>query len=127
MLKNYSEEYISEKIAYTKQHTKKEKTGFYPIAYFMSALRDDYKSSEQVVEENKEPVTSNNNHRNEWREKLHALQSDLGHWRRHLEYAEASENPSLAENAKKIILQCEERIQQHLLEQPKDAMASEVG
>lgn len=126
LLKNYSEDYILEKIAYTKQHAKKEKTGFYPIAYFMSALRDDYKSSEQVVEENKEQKT-NNNHNNEWREKLHALQSDLGHWRRHLEYAEASENPSLAENAKKIILQCEERLQKHLLEQPKDVMTSEVG
>ncbi len=126
VLKNYSEEYILEKIAYTKQHAKKEKIGFYPIAYFMGALRDDYKSSEQVVEENKEQKR-NNNHNNEWCEKLHALQSDLGHWRRHLGYAEASENLSLAENAKKIILQCEERLQQHLLEQPKDAMASEVG
>lgn len=125
-LKNYSEEYILEKISYTKQHAKKEKTGFYPIAYFMSALRDDYKSSEQVVEENKEQVTSNN-HRNEWREKLNALQSDLGHWRRHFEYAQASNNSSQVENTKKIVLQCEERLQQHLLEQPKDVMASEVG
>ena len=67
----------------------------------MSALRDDYKSSEQVVEENKEQKT-HNNHNNEWREKLHVLQSDLGHWRRHLEYAQASENLSLAENVQKL-------------------------
>jgi len=126
VLRSYSEEYVLEKISYTKQHAKKEKSGFYPVAYFMSALRDDYKSSEQLVEENKEQK-KNNNHNNEWREKLHALQSDLGHWRRHLEYAQVGENPSLAENAKKIILQCEKRLQQHLLEQPKDLLISEVG
>lgn len=126
VLKNYSEKYILEKISYTKQHTKKEKTGFYPTAYFISALRYDYKSSEQCIEENKGQIVSNN-HRNEWHDKLHALQSDLGHWHRHLEYAQASKNQSLAENAKKILSECEARLQQHLLEQPKNIMASEVG
>ena len=59
--------------------------------------------------------------------KLCTLQSDLGHWRRQLEYVQASENLSLIENAKKIVLQCEARLQQHLLEQPKEIIASEDG
>lgn len=126
ILKSYSNEYVLEKITYTKQHVKKEKSGFYPIAYFMSALRDNYKSSEQLIEEHKEQKTSNT-YNDEWRKKLHALQSDLGHWRRHLEYAQVGKNPSLAENAKKIILQCEERLQLHLLEQPNDMLIKEVG
>lgn len=125
-LRNYSESYIIEKIAYTKQHAKKNQSGFYPVAYFMSAIRDDYKSSEQLVEENKEQKKSNKQS-NEWHEKFRALQLDLEHWKRHLEYAKAGKNPSLTENAQKIILQCQENLKKHLLEQPKEALISEAG
>lgn len=124
VLKGYSEDYILEKVAYTKQHAKKEKTGFYPIPYFISALRDDYKSSEQQVNEEKQPKLSEQDRA--WREKLHLLQADLGHWRRHLDYAQAGNNPTLVENAQKIISQCEERLQQHLLEQPTHELEGEA-
>lgn len=118
LLRNYSEEYILEKISYTKQHTKKEKTGFYPTAYFISALRDDYKSNDQYAEENKEQIV-NFNPCNEWNEKLLALQSDIRHWVRYLEYAQASNNTIQIENTKTIVSQCEEKLQQHLLNQHK--------
>ena len=126
VLKNYTEEYILEKISYTKKYAKKEKSEFYPVAYFMSALRDDYKPSNKSVEEKKEQEV-NSNHHNEWCEKLHALQSDVEHWQRHLKYAQASKNLSLSENCKKVLLQCEERLQQHLLEQSKYRVVGEVG
>jgi len=125
VLKNYSEKYILDKVVYTKQHAKKEKSGFYPVAYFISALRDDYKSGAQLAEDNKEEKKING-HNCAWHEKLHYLQADLGYWRRHLEYAQEGKNPSLAENAKKIIQQCEKNLHQHLLEQPKDELTSEA-
>lgn len=126
VLKSYTEEYILEKISYTKQHAKKEKSEFYPVAYFMSALRDDYKPNDQCVEEKKEQKVSSSHH-NVWCEKLHVLQSDAVHWQRQLKYAQASKNLSLSENCKKVLLQCEERLQKHLLEQSKYRVVGEVG
>ena len=46
ILNNYSEEYMLEKIAYTKKYAKKESSGFYPIPYFISAIKHDYKFKE---------------------------------------------------------------------------------
>ena len=46
IFKNYSEKYISEKIVYTKRYAKKSSSGKFPIPYFISALRDDYRSNQ---------------------------------------------------------------------------------
>lgn len=126
LLKNYSERYILEKILYTKQHVKKEKTGYYPIAYFMTALRDNYQLNDSGAKEN-EKQQKNSNCGAEWHEKLESLRSDLGHWRRRLKFAESSNNPSLFENAKKIVLQCEIHLERHLSERPKDMLDGEAG
>ena len=125
LLNSYTEKYIFEKISYTKKHAKKEKSGFHPIPYFISALKNDYKSSEQQSEERKEQKKITE-HVCVWREKLHSLQIDLGYWRRHLEYAEASSNLSRVENAKKNIQQYEENLQQHLLKQQKEKLTNEI-
>jgi Josephin len=118
ILRSYSHEYIFQKITYTKQHAKKEKSGFYPIAYFISALKNDYKSSEQLIEENKEQREKNEKQQR-WQEKLESLHYDLAAWQRNLQAAQSNNNPTLIENSKKIVSQCEKSLEQHLLEKPK--------
>ncbi len=114
ILSKHPESYIFEKITYTKKHAKKEKTGLYPIPYFISALRDDYKLSAQQKDSSVQPEVPDEEHA--WREKLNLLQADLNHWNGRLAFAKAGNKPSLVENTKMIVLKCEEKLQQHLLE-----------
>lgn len=127
ILEDYPQDYILEKITYTKKHARKEQTGLYPIAYFISALRDDYKDIGQLVDdiEKKQPNAIDQTHY-DWEEKLNLLFNDLNAWKRNLEYAKTSKNPSL-EEIKKIILQCEEKLQQHFLERKNFELKEKAG
>lgn len=110
ILTHYSEEYIFEKIIYTKKHAKKSNTGFYPIPYFISAIKHDYKIKEEIATQEKSlPVT---NAVSTWEQELATLQADLQHWKKVAKYA----NPD--ENIKKLILTCQEKIKKHCLEKP---------
>jgi len=126
ILESYSEDYILEKIAYTKKHAKKELTGLYPIPYFISALRNDYKSIEQR-ENNIEQLPGIPNQDYSWQEKLCYLEDDLNLWKRHLEHAKAIKNSLLMENAEKIIFQCEEKLQEHFLKRSKSSLEEETA
>jgi plasmid replication initiation protein len=114
ILKNYSEEYISEKIEYTKKYAKKELTGFYPIPYFISALKNDYKNTEtKCPYSDKIP-----NQKNDWENGLYDLQSQLNHWKKMLDYAQAARNMAAVKTAKETIEQYEKKYTQHLLTRP---------
>ncbi len=126
ILKNYSSEYIFEKIDYVKQRAKKDKSGFYPVPYFISALRDDYRSGEQLAEENEEQHESNEREQR-WCEKLEFLHLDLTTWQRNLQAAKSNDNPSVIDNINNIIGQCEKALEQHLLEKPDVQQSSEAG
>lgn len=115
ILLNYSEAYILEKIAYTRKHAKEESSGGYPIPYFISALKYDYKSNARLTTNVQSDTTNQND---QWKEKLLYLQADLEHWKKHLEYTNTSHNKSIVENAHKIIAECEEKLRHHILERP---------
>lgn len=125
ILRKYPHDYLYQKIAYTKQHVKKDKTGFYPVAYFMSAIKNDYRSSEQLIVENKEQVDKNKKER-EWQERLEFLHSDLATWQRNLQAANGNNNPNLVENINKIIAQCKKSLDEHMLQKPVLIASSEA-
>jgi hypothetical protein len=116
ILQHYSEAYILEKIAYTKQHVKKT-ASFYPIAYFISALKGDYKlpSSEQPSITVDMPL----NEVQQWRGKLQNLQHDLQHWQAMLNYAQAEDAVQI-ERLHDIIRACEEKLRHHYSQQPAE-------
>jgi len=114
ILKNYSEEYLIEKITYTKKHAKKENSGLYPIPYFISAIRDNYAEKKKAVQEH---IFANEN---QWKNKLYALQADLNHWNKLLENADTGQNIIQKNSLQKIISQCEQKLQKHLLENPEE-------
>jgi plasmid replication initiation protein len=116
ILKSYSEEYLLEKIVYTRKHAKKEKTGYYPIPYFISAIKHDYKKKEEFQSKEKAETLSHNIDE-EWNKKLHSLQSDLKHFERIFEYTKRSNNESQTKNAENVINTCKDKIQKHYLEQ----------
>jgi plasmid replication initiation protein len=116
ILNNYSEEYILEKIAYTKKCAKKESSGFYPIPYFISAIKHNYKFKEELQPQNTQEKTVDG--KIEWQNKLLRMQQDLKHWERMLEYGKARNNDSQIKTAQNDILRCQEKIKQHCLEQP---------
>ncbi len=112
----YSEEYILEKIAYTKKYAKKDNVGLYPIPYFISAIKHDYKFK---VEHQPQNVQEKNPDENlEWRNKLQILQSDLRHWEKLFEYTKKGDNESQINNISNVILNCKEKLKKHYLEQP---------
>lgn len=110
IMRSYTEEYILDKIEYTKKHAKKESTGFYPIAYFISALKNDYRSSEIVPIE--EPIIATGKTET-WNEKLILLKADLTHWKMMNKYAIAHNNIQRITNTQKIIEECEEKLRKH--------------
>ena len=116
ILNHYSEDYILEKIAYTKKHAKKESSGFYPIPYFVSAIKHDYKFKEayQSTHHLKEAVV---HPKNEWDKKLHDMQTDLNHWKKLFECAQKNNDQAQIKNIAAIILNCEEKIKLHSLDQ----------
>lgn len=118
ILVNYSYEYIFQKINYTKEHVQKDESGFYPIAYFISALKNDYKNSEKNLENSKDQSDKIEEQEN-WQERLQFLYCDLAHWKRNLQLAQKDNNKILIQNINKIIAQCEKSLEQHLLVKPK--------
>lgn len=113
---SYSEEYILEKIAYTKKHAKKESSGFYPIPYFISAIKHDYKFKPDHQPQNIEIRPFDE--KAQWQNKLHRLQSDLSHWEKLIEYARSSNNELQINNMSSVIVDCQSKLKQHYLEQP---------
>lgn len=113
---NYSEEYLLEKIAYTKKYAKKESAGFYPIPYFISAIKHDYKfkevhQAENLGEKAQDEIIV-------WNKKLGLLQSDFRHWEDRLAYANASKNESDIKAIEIVVANCQEKIKHHYLDQP---------
>jgi plasmid replication initiation protein len=114
IMSNYSEDYILEKIAYTKKCAKKESSGFYPIPYFISAIKHDYKfKKEHLPHSIPEKMVDENI---EWKNKLNLLQRDLSHFQNLFEHAKKGKNESLIKNMESVILKCEEKLKQHYLE-----------
>jgi hypothetical protein len=111
ILNNYSEEYIFEKIEYTRQYAKKAPNGLYPIPYFISAIKYDYKFKEEIKSQTIEIKSVDNN--NDWEDQLKSLQCDLAHWQKLLVYATASKNDSQIDNIKKVLLTCQKKIDEH--------------
>jgi plasmid replication initiation protein len=118
ILKSYSEEYIIEKMLYTVKHAKKDFTGNYPVPYFISALKNDYKSTEQV-EKNTVPTFKIADIMTLWKEKWVLLRDDLVHWKKLEEFAIANNNSFQIKNTQTIITQCEEKLREHLLVCPE--------
>lgn len=117
IIENYPEEYIFEKLAYTKKYAKKDAFGKYPIPYFISALKYDYKANENnLCSSSDEPGVITQEAL--WQEKWFNLQADLDHWKRQLEYAQTSHKETLVGNVHKVIAESEEKLKQHLLERP---------
>jgi len=116
IINNYSEEYILEKINYTKKCAKKESTGFYPVPYFISAIKHDYKFKEEpAYQETKEkPLVA----KDEWGIKLRSLVTDLNHWKKLFAYANETSNEVQIKYMTNLIVECEEKIRKHYLEQP---------
>lgn len=113
---NYSEDYILEKIYYTKKHAKKDTSGFYPIPYLISAIKHDYKIKQehQPVHPLKGKLV---NQKNEWQTELTTMQTDLNHWIGLLERAKKNNDQAQVKNIETIILKCEEKIKLHYLDQ----------
>lgn len=114
ILKNYTDDYILEKINYTKNHAKKEHTNLYPIAYFMSALRNDYQSKEKIILE--DPAKKlDKKILSDWNYHLILLKSDLSHWKKQFS---AEKDLKRKEDFQKIILDIELKLQKHIDSKP---------
>jgi len=116
ILNNYSEEYLLEKIAYTKKYAKKESTGLYPIPYFISAIKHDYKFKETHQAQNTNEKTEDE--LVEWSRKLSLLQSDLRHWEDRLAFANTSKNDAEITALQRVVATCQEKVNHHYLDQP---------
>ena len=107
---NYTDDYIFEKIGYTKKVAKKDTNGLFPIAYFISALKNDYKYAE--------PLSTKNNSEDQiskdfkiWNHTANSLQADINHWKKILMM---SPSPSI----EGILSDSEEKLKQHFLNKP---------
>ena len=116
ILSNYSEDYLLEKIAYTKRYAKKESSGFYPIPYFISAIKHDYKFKE--IYQPQEAKCKINDELSAWNHKLIGLQSDLRHWESRLELANTSKKQVEIKALEGVVSTCQEKIKHHYLDQP---------
>lgn len=116
ILNNYSKEYIFEKIVYTKQYAKKETSGDYPIPYFISALRDDYKSNRnlQLLTEKtkREPPALE-----EWAKMRQYLILEVNHWEKQ---ATNNTNANNLEINQQILSNCKKKLSEHLLKKPAE-------
>jgi plasmid replication initiation protein len=113
ILKNYSKEYILEKIAYTRQYAKTESLGKYPIPYFISALRDDYKSNKDyqlALKTKPEPSALK-----EWEDKQQDLISDIMHWENQITNSIDATNLEINQ---KILSDCRKKLEEHRLNKP---------
>jgi plasmid replication initiation protein len=116
ILNNYSEEYLLEKIAYTKRYAKKENSGFYPIPYFISAIKHDYKFKE--VNQVQNGGVKIEDELIVWTKKLELLQDDLIHWEDRLVQANERKKEAEIKATKTVISDCQEKIKHHHLDQP---------
>ena len=116
ILMNYSEEYLLDKIAYTKKFAKKDSSGLYPIPYFISAIKHDYKFKEAQQTNNKSEKAETEFV--EWSRKLNLLQSDLRHWENRLAIANASKKEAEIEALQRVVSSCQEKVNHHYLDQP---------
>lgn len=117
IISTHPKEYIEEKIAYTKKYAKQNKDSFYPIPYFISALKYDYKEN---ANENKGKINNNKNthvENNDWRHEEDSLLLDVTHWNRILSNALLDKNvsDSFIENIKMIVAKSEEKLQEFKL------------
>jgi len=128
IISSYSEEYILEKIYYTKEKKQKDVSGYYPIPYFISALRDDYKVNSPLKKGSSiEEGQSQSSHvEKEWCRNLSDLKSDLAHWQKHLAYAKESSNLLLKNTTQKVIMQCKEKIRKHFIKKPESLSQLEI-
>lgn len=102
---SYSDEYIAEKLRYTKKVAKKNAEGLFPVAYFMSALKNDYKSPEQLVEQEQVKTSKA---QDEWVVTEQNLQREIHHWKRIFNHSPTDTN-------RQIVSNCEEKLRQHHL------------
>ena len=119
IFKKYSEEYILEKIEYTKHKTNKGNTGFYPVAYFMSAIKHDYKSSKP---ENTAMVKKSIEFPEKakiWAEDWDELKRSEAHWERLLQCAKKNNDAKIIEGIAAIVAECKDKLKRHFLERPK--------
>src|SRR5690349_17291575 len=89
-------------------------SGLYPIRYFIKALKDDYKSNFDTQPKNSQENLSKAER--EWKIQLNCLQNDLNTYKERLEYFQTRNEKHHVEITKRIILQSEAKLQQHLLE-----------
>lgn len=94
IFEKYSNSYIIEKIEYTIKLAKKENDGFYPVAYFLSALKCDYKTNSSIIieEKNNSSVARDEQEQN--------LKSEIRHWNKMISITEREE---LKDNYKKLL------------------------
>ena len=118
IFRTYPKDYILEKITYVKIHAKKESTGLYPAAYFISALKNDYKSIDQAREkaETKKPELSNN--LKKWGKENQLLQADVNYWKKMLDYAESANSSTSTNHIKQSLSHAEDKLGSHYLEKP---------
>ncbi len=102
---SYSEEYIAEKLQYTKKVAKKNADGLFPIAYFMSALKNDYKSPDQLVEQEQVKISKV---QDDWVLSEQNIQREIHHWKRIYTISPTDTN-------RQILSNCEEKLRQHHL------------
>ena len=115
ILKSYTDDYILEKITYTKSHTKKEHTNLYPTAYFVSALKNDYKVNEKTIVDN-ENKKSERKLVSDWNYNLILLKSDLAHWNK--QFIEEPKDQKRKNDLSKIISDIEKKLEEHLQNKP---------
>lgn len=115
ILRSYPDTYILEKISYTKSHAKKEHTNLYPAAYFISALKNDYQSSEKNIPKNNEN-TSKNKEMTKWNDELSLLKGDLAHWKK---LFEESKDQRRKEDTHTIIENIQKKLEEHINRKPQ--------
>lgn len=112
---NYSNEYILEKIEYTRKNTKQERGGVFPVRYFISALKDDYKNPE-AAEDEVSTESEENKKIKEWLFELNRLESDVRHWKKVLSRSREESNKDAVV---KILSGCKNKLEKHLVQDPR--------
>jgi plasmid replication initiation protein len=125
LLKKYDAEYILEKIHYTKKHAKKEKSGAYPVAYFISACKYDYKSDEEKSNIKKAPPSQSKEF-NEWEQKNADLRGKLLHLNRLLDYSKSSDNAAVIDDIHESIQKIEIEFKDHIQLRPSSVATEGV-
>lgn len=117
ILQNYDDDYILQKISYVKKHAKKEHTNLYPIAYFISALKNDYQSNDKSTPIDAKKPKSDHTFL-DWDRKKRELESDLLSWEGRVEHFKNSSDEKQKENFLKIIASCKKALEEHFQNKP---------